>query len=163
MKNSSKIFKKHNHSNCSKQALKAFEKHCFEKNLQVTPLRKKILEYLLKDHRPLGAYEILDLLRKEGFSSTPPIAYRVLDFLIAEGFAHKIKGLNAFVACTEPGNVHSPMFMICRKCKKVAEVSGLEDQITFPQYLSDDFNIENTMVELLGVCTSCGKIESARC
>ena len=63
MKNSSKIFKKHNHSNCSKQALKAFEKHCFEKNLQVTPLRRKILEYLLKDHRPLGAYEILDLLR----------------------------------------------------------------------------------------------------
>ena len=163
MTKSSHIFKKHNHANCSKQALRKFEQHCLKKNLQVTPLRRKILEYLLRDHRPLGAYEILDLLRKEGFSSTPPIAYRVLDFLIAEGFVHKVKGLNAFIACTEPGNVHSPIFMICRKCKKVAEVSGVDDQIDLPPYVSDDFNIESTIVELLGVCTSCGKMESARC
>ena len=106
MTKSSHIFKKHNHANCSKQALKKFEQHCLKKNLQVTPLRRKILEYLLRDHRPLGAYEILDLLRKEGFSSTHQ-SYRVLDFLIAEGFVHKVKGLNAFIACTAPGNVHS--------------------------------------------------------
>ena len=163
MTKSSRIFKKHNHANCSKQTLKKFEQHCLKKNLQVTPLRRKILGYLLADHRPLGAYEMLDLLRKEGFSSTPPIAYRVLDFLIAEGFVHKVKGLNAFIACTEPGNVHSPIFMICRKCKKVAEVSGVDDQIDLPPSVSDDFDIESTIVELLGVCTSCGKMESARC
>ena len=163
MTKSARIFKKHNHANCTKQALKTFEQHCLKKNLQVTPLRRKILGYLLADHRPLGAYEILDLLRKEGFSSTPPIAYRVLDFLITEGFVHKVKGLNAFIACTDPGSVHSPIFMICRKCKKVAEVSDVDDQIDLPQYISDDFNVENTNVELLGVFTSCGKMESARC
>ena len=163
MTKSSRIFKKHNHANCTKQALKTFEQHCLKKNLQVTPLRRKILGYLLADHRPLGAYEILDLLRKEGFSSTPPIAYRVLDFLITEGFVHKVKGLNAFIACTEPGSIHSPIFMICRKCKKVAEVSGVDDQLDLPQDISADFNVENTIVELLGVCTSCGKMESARC
>ena len=38
--------------------------------------------------------------------------------------------------------------MICRKCKKVAEVSGVDDQIDLPQYISDDFNVENTIVEL---------------
>ena len=53
--------------------------------------------------------------------------------------------------------------MICRKCKKVAEVSGVDDQIELPPYVSDDFDIESTIVELLGVCTSCGKMESARC
>ena len=53
--------------------------------------------------------------------------------------------------------------MICRKCKKVAEVGDVDDQIDLPQYISDDFNVENTIVELLGVCTSCGKMESARC
>ena len=42
------------------------------------------------------------MLGKDGFSSTPLIAYRVLDFLIEQGFVHKIKKLNAFIACSHP-------------------------------------------------------------
>ena len=96
------FFNDHDHDACFGDAMEEIENHCYEKNLQFTPLRRKVFEFLLRDHKPLGAYEILDLLREEGFASTPPIAYRVLDFLMEQGFVHKIQGLNAFVACSHP-------------------------------------------------------------
>ena len=135
--------------------MKAFEKHCCENKRQCTPLRQKVLEFLLKDHRPLGAYEILELLRDAGLSSKPPIAYRVLDFLIEQGFVHKIQGLNAFVACSHPGDFHSPTFMICRKCDKVAEVEHKESGINLKKASQIDFQIEEAFIEIKGVCNSC--------
>ena len=130
-----------------------------EKELKLTPLRLKVFQLLLKDHRPLGAYQILDLLRKDGFSSTPPIAYRVLDFLIEHGFVHKIKKLNAFVACSHPGNSHSPTFMICRKCEKVAEINEKESGLNFNRAPSSEFKIEEAIIELIGICKNCTKLE----
>ncbi len=161
MKNSSQAFTKHDHSTCLNRSLRALERHLYARKLQLTPLRKKVFEYLLQDHRPIGAYEILDRLREDGFSSTPPIAYRVLDFLIAEGFAHKIKKLNAFVACTNPGNRHSPAFMICRKCKKVAEVHKGETAFDLKKVSPTDFEIEESVIELIGVCKPCNNLEAA--
>ena len=131
------------------------EKHCHKKNLQFTPLRRRVFEYLLRDHKPLGAYEILDLLREDGLASTPPIAYRVLDFLMKEGFVHKIQGLNAFVACSHPGSSHSPAFMICRKCEKVAELDEKISGINLEKSIPSDFSVEETVVEMRGICTSC--------
>lgn len=152
---SSEIFKKHDHGLCYKTSIQAFEKHCYENKLQCTPLRRKVLEFLLIDHRPLGAYDILELLRAEGLSSKPPIAYRVLDFLIEQGFVHKIQGLNAFVACSHPGDFHSPTFMICRKCDKVAEVEHKESGINLKKASQIDFQIEEAFIEIKGVCNSC--------
>ena len=131
------------------------EKHCHKKNLQFTPLRRRVFEYLLRDHKPLGAYEILDLLREDGLASTPPIAYRVLDFLMKQGFVHKIQGLNAFVACSHPGSSHSPAFMICRNCEKVAELDEKISGINLEKSIPSDFSVEETVVEMRGICTSC--------
>ena len=97
---------------------------------------------MLDDHRPIGAYHILEMLGKEGFSSTPPIAYRVLDFLIEQGFVHKIKKLNAFIACSHPGNSHSPTFMICRKCEKVAEIDEKKSGLKLDKKSLSEFNIK---------------------
>ncbi|MAI97670.1 MAG: Fur family transcriptional regulator [Rhodobacteraceae bacterium] len=135
--------------------MKSFERHCFENNLKLTPLRKKIFEFLLKEHQPRGAYEILDMLRDSGFSSAPPIAYRVLDFLIEQGFVHKIKRLNSFVACSHPGNIHSPAFMICRKCEKVAEIDEKKSGIDLKKAAPLNFQIEEAVIEVVGICTFC--------
>ena len=53
----------------------------------------------------------------------------ILDMLGEEGFVYNIKRLAAFIACTEPGNTHSPAFMIFRKCKKesVIEFIGIRN------------------------------------
>ena len=103
-------FKQHNHGDCLENAINTAEEYCIKNNLNLTPIRKKVLELLLHEHRALGAYAILAMLREQGFSNQPPVAYRALDFLVEHGFAHKIEKLNAFVACSLPGANHSPAF-----------------------------------------------------
>jgi Fur family zinc uptake transcriptional regulator len=152
-------FEKHDHRACVDAALSAADARCAEEGLRLTPVRRKALELLLREHRALGAYAVLDLLREAGFGSQPPVAYRALDFLVEHGFAHKIERLNAFVACTHPGQSHSPAFMICRLCDAVAEA-----QSTAPAKgaLGDaaraaGFQIERTVVEAEGVCPACAE------
>ena len=159
----SKSIKDHNHELCYKFSIKAFKKNCHEKKLKLTPLRLKVFELLLKDHRPIGAYQILDMLAKEGFSSTPPIAYRVLDFLIEQGFAHKIKRFNAFIACSHPGSKHSPTFMICRKCDKVAEMCEKDSSLKIDKKSLSEFHIEESIIEIIGICKSCNQLETIKC
>ena len=92
-------FSRHDHSACVNDTIAAAEARCNAEGLRFTPVRRKVLEILLQEHRALGAYIILDKLREDGFGSQPPVAYRALDFLVANGFAHKIERLNAFIAC----------------------------------------------------------------
>ena len=146
-------------ANCS-ISMNAFKKHCHENNFKLTPLRLKVFELLLKDHRPIGAYQILEMLGKDGFSSTPPIAYRVLDFLIEQGFVHKIKKLNAFIACSHPGNSHSPTFMICRKCEKVAEIDEKKSGLKLDKKSLSEFKIEESIIEIIGICKKCISLEA---
>ncbi len=149
-------FQEHDHQSCVHDALAAVEACCAADGLRLTPVRRTVLELLLKEHRALGAYEILDLLGAAGFGSQPPVAYRALDFLAEHGFAHKIERLNAFVACSHPGEDHSPAFMICRLCDAVAEAHATPNKGTLGDVArATGFQIERTVVEAEGVCPSC--------
>ncbi len=149
-------FQKHDHSACVDQALAATEERCKADGLRLTPVRRKVLDLLLREHRALGAYAILDLLRDAGFGSQPPVAYRALDFLVDHGFVHKIERLNAFVACVHPGESHSPAFMICRLCDTVAEAQATPTKGALGAAAkAAGFQIERTVVEAEGVCPTC--------
>lgn len=149
-------FQKHDHSHCVDQALAAAEARCATAGLRLTPVRRKVLELLLREHRALGAYAILDLLRDAGFGSQPPVAYRALDFLVDNGFVHKIERLNAFVACAHPGQSHSPAFMICRMCDAVAEAHSTPAKGALGAAAkAAGFQIERTVVEAEGICPDC--------
>ena len=149
-------FETHDHQNCVDQALQSAEDHCAEAGLRLTPVRRKVLELLLQQHRALGAYAILDMLRDAGFGSQPPVAYRALDFLSEHGFVHKIERLNAFVACAHPGETHSPAFMICRVCDAVAEAHSTPAKGALGEAArAAGFQIEKTVVEAEGVCPDC--------
>ncbi|MEP1496019.1 MAG: transcriptional repressor, partial [Pseudophaeobacter sp.] len=83
---------------------------------------------------------------------------RALDFLVTNGFAHKIERLNAFIACTHPGEDHAPVFMICRLCKSVAEAQTIPTKGQLGQAARDaGFQIERTVVEAEGLCPKCQK------
>ncbi len=149
-------FEKHDHKACVAQALAAADARCSAEGLRLTPVRRKVLELLLQEHRALGAYAILDLLRDAGFGSQPPVAYRALDFLAEHGFVHKIERLNAFVACAHPGKTHSPAFMICRLCDAVAEAQSTPAKGALGDAArAAGFQIEKTVVEAEGVCPAC--------
>lgn len=149
-------FARHDHSACVGDTLAAAEARCAAEGLRFTPVRRRVLEILLQDHRALGAYVILDQLRVGGFGSQPPVVYRALDFLVANGLAHKIERLNAFIACTHPSHTHSPAFLICRLCDSVAETQSSPAKGTLGDAAkATGFQIERTVVEAEGVCPSC--------
>lgn len=149
-------FEQHDHAACVGTGLAAAEARCAAEGLRLTPVRRKVLEILLQEHRALGAYAILDRLREAGFGSQPPVAYRALDFLAEHGFVHKIERLNAFVACAHPGTSHMPAFMICRLCEAVAETRSTPARGSLGEAArAAGFQIERTVVEAEGVCPKC--------
>jgi len=149
-------FEKHDHTHCIADGVEAVATACQARGLQLTPVRRRVQEILLSEHRAMGAYEILDTLRAEGLGSQPPVVYRALDFLVKHGFAHKVERLNAFTACNHPGESHTPAFLICRQCGAVVEAAAepakgalgaAADQV--------GFEIEQTVVEAEGLCPAC--------
>ena len=108
-------FETHDHGACVDDAMAAAEARCAASDLRLTPIRRRVLELLLAEHRALGAYDILGHLSAEGLGAQPPVAYRALDFLVKAGLAHRIEALNAYIACSHVGADHTPAFLICRK------------------------------------------------
>lgn len=149
-------FEHHDHTDCIETSLEAVENQCRAKGLRLTPVRRRVLEILLAEHRAMGAYDILDRLREEGLGSQPPIAYRALDFLVKHRFVHKIERLNAFIACGHLGERHAPAFLICRSCDTVAEAhTDLAQGRLGDVARAAGFVIERTVVEAEGLCPKC--------
>lgn len=155
-------FARHNHAACVSDGLIAAESRCAEDGLRFTPVRRKVLEILLQEHRALGAYVILDRLREDGFGSQPPVAYRALEFLVKHGLAHKIERLNAFIACAHPDEDHAPSFMICRLCDSVAEAQSTPNRSALSDAArATGFKIERTVIEAEGLCPGCADKEDS--
>lgn len=148
-------FEPHNHGDCIDTALAATEAQCAAERLHLTPIRRRVLEILLQHHRALGAYEILEVLRREGQKAQPPLAYRALDFLVTHGFAHRVERLNAFVACSVPGQRHSPVLLICRNCAAVAETPADAAGALGRAATGAGFAVETTVLEAQGLCRHC--------
>ncbi len=148
-------FASHDHSGCIASAVDAVEAICAERGLRLTAPRRRVLEILLEQHRAMGAYDVLARIAAEGSKAHPPVAYRALDFLVAHGFAHRIEGINAFVACPCPQRRHRPAFMICRTCRAVAEADAPEAAVLGTSADELGFRIERTTVEAEGLCPSC--------
>jgi len=153
---SAKVFRAHDHGECSRSLMGAAQTLCAERGLRLTPVRQKVLELLLKSHAPLGAYAILSELADSGFSAQPPVAYRALDFLVENGLAHRLEKINAFVACNRPGEGHAPVFMICSDCGQVAETSEERRRSPLDRTArAIGFDIQHMVVEAQGVCAGC--------
>ena len=149
-------FEHHDHKSCISDGLSAVDAYCAENGLQFTAVRRRVLEILLQEHRAMGAYDILDMLRAEQLGSQPPVAYRALDFLVRHGFAHKIERLNAFIACAHPGHDHTPAFLICRACDAVAEAHAEPTRGMLGRAAYDTgFAVEQAVVEAVGLCPTC--------
>lgn len=149
-------FEKHNHAACADGTIAMAEAYCSANRLQFTPTRRRVLEFLLEEHKALGAYNILQRLAREGRAAQPSVAYRALDFLQRHGFVHKVERLNAYIACVHPLEMHAPAFMICRECHCVAEAAAWPVKTALGEAArAAGFRIEQTVVEAEGLCPNC--------
>lgn len=155
-------FENHDHQTCVRDLVAIAEAQCAERQLKLTPIRRRVLEILLERHQAMGAYDVLARLQAEGLGAHPPVAYRALEFLVANGFAHKLECLNAFVACAHPETTHRPAFLICRACMAVAEADAndVADALDGAAAAAG-FQIEATAVEAEGVCPACQEPKTA--
>lgn len=151
-----KAFEAHDHRRCAGSALAHAERLARENGLRFTPVRRRALEILLEEHRAVGAYELLERLSAEGFGAQPPVAYRALDFLVEHGLAHRIRRLNAYAACANPGEAHSPAFFICDDCGSVAEAPESAIRNATEAAAGDlGFTVRRVCVEVVGLCPAC--------
>lgn len=153
----------HDHAVCADDAIAAAEAICRERSEKLTPLRRRVLELVWRSHAPVGAYDLLAALRKDGRSGAPPTVYRALDFLLEQGFVHRVQTLNAFVGCSHPGAAHAGQFLICKSCRSAAEL----DDPSVVRAVADGarrlgFAVESQTIEIAGLCPACQAAESAR-
>ncbi|MCL4187510.1 MAG: transcriptional repressor [Rhodobacteraceae bacterium] len=149
-------FADHDHAACSAAGLAQAEALCAAQGARLTPVRRRTLEILLEAHRALGAYEVLERLRSDGFGGQPPVAYRALEFLEAMGLVHRIRRLNAFAACMRPGEAHQALFLICRRCEALAEAPGGRVRAAVEAAAAETgFAVERASLEATGLCPAC--------
>lgn len=149
-------FQPHDHAACIAQTVAAAEEKCQLERSRLTETRRKVLDLLLEEHRPMGAYAILEKLRNRGQRAQPPVAYRALDFLIENGLAHRIESLNSYVACSDPTRCSAPTFFICQQCARIAETHSTEAQSAQQKAAEGmGFVVEKTLREATGTCSLC--------
>jgi Fur family zinc uptake transcriptional regulator len=146
----------HDHNHCLVGALDRAAALCEERGVRLTPLRRRVLELVWGGHKPLGAYEILHILKAERHGAAPPTVYRALEFLLGQGLVHRIESLNSFVGCPHPANPHGGQFLICRSCGSAAELNDSRiDEAIKKSAARVGFAVARPMIEVLGLCPHC--------
>ena len=152
----------HDHTHCVSRTLKEADRVCAERGLQLTPIRRRVLEIVSQRHAPVGAYDILGALKKGEGALAPPTVYRALEFLIEAGLVHRIDTLNAFITCDCPGESHAGQLLVCRSCSRVTEL----DDPTIARLVAQrakaaGFGADSLSVEIKGVCGDCSRTSTA--
>ena len=146
----------HDHTRCTADALAHAELICVERGERLTPIRRQVLEVLLSNHKPLGAYEIIERAGKSP-RPAPITVYRALNFLREQGLVHRIESRNAFVACV---NNHASedlvVFLICDRCGDVGEApsAAVADQLKAAARAAG-FTPKAPVIEISGICANC--------
>ena len=149
------IDRDHDHRDCIAQALSNAETLCQQRQQRLTAIRRRVLELVWRQHKPIGAYEVLDLLQQDG-RTAPPTVYRALDFLQQLGLVHRIASLNAYVGCVAPGEPHDGQFLICETCHALAELDAPAITGAIAESAADSgFEPRRHTVEIMGLCPNC--------
>ncbi len=146
----------HDHDACIDVALRNADELCNARGLNLTPVRRRVLEIVWRAHEPIGAYQILAELAKERDKAAPPTVYRALEFLIDAGLVHRIDSLNAFIGCDTPLQAHVAQFFVCRECHRALEiVDSAIGRALAARARELGFRIEPATLEVKGVCERC--------
>ena len=123
---------------------------------RMTPVRRQVLELILRADQPIKAYALLARLEEERGKLGPPTIYRALDFLLAHRLVHKVETSNAFVACSDVEHSHQSQFMICEDCGATEEIRD-DNIVETLRRLGEGrgFAVERQVIEARGRCPAC--------
>ena len=140
------------------------ESGCRKQGVQLTPLRRRVLDILSASGAPLGAYAILEeMSRREGKRVAPPTVYRTLDFFLEHGFVHKIESLNVYAPCKHLDHAHHGMLLICETCGRSEEVEDASVMAVIAATAGTaGFTPRRVMTEAQGLCRSCAEARPRR-
>ena len=136
---------------------------CEGRGVQMTALRRRVLELLWASGGPTSAYQLIEAIKlRDSRPVGPPTVYRALHFLMAQGLVSRIESLNAYVPCAHPERDHDCLFFICSGCRASVE---LEDP-RIGGLLAEDaaglgFVATRRTVEVEGMCARCAEAGAA--
>ena len=130
---------------------------CEQQGRRLTPLRRQVLEQLLRQNgRSLKAYELLDGMREIHPGSAPPTIYRALDFLVEAGLIHRLDAVNAWMACHDAGGAPHDLLVVCTHCGAVAEISDPAMSARLAERVAlTGFKPTSHETEIRALCTVC--------
>jgi Fur family transcriptional regulator, zinc uptake regulator len=131
---------------------------CRRDEISLTPGRRRILEILAREGRPLGAYELIDRVADVTGKRPAPISiYRALDFLLENGLIHRLASRNAYLACGHGHAAQEPIvFLICEVCGAVAESTSPAIRRALGELAAEArFSPRAQVMELAGRCQAC--------
>ncbi len=132
------------------------ESLCRSRGKRLTPIRRKVLEILLRQQRSLKAYELLEEIRPAQAGAAPPTVYRALDFLVEEGLIHRLDAINAWTACLDAAGTPHDLLVICTGCGAVAELSDPALSLQLAQKVAQaGFTLSTHETELRALCRQC--------
>jgi Fur family zinc uptake transcriptional regulator len=147
----------HDHTQCVADTLTHAEEACDRSGRRLTPLRRRVLEALAASHTPVGAYDIVEQLKRTRDAAPAMSVYRALDFLVSEGLAHRIESRNAFLACNRGHDSDEVVvFLLCERCGTGAEVkSDAVGRDLARAAGAVGFEAHAPVLEIRGLCKSC--------
>ncbi|POP47618.1 transcriptional repressor [Superficieibacter electus] len=122
-----------------------------------TPLRQLVylFVYRAKD-QGIGAYQILDMMKRHNPQAQPATIYRSLNFLLETRLIIKIESKSKFIVKKESINEKTSIYMVCSDCGSVKEISDS----TFKDILKkitdkSGYMIKNDHIEMSVICPHC--------
>lgn len=131
---------------------------CRRTGIALTPGRRRILEILAREGRPLGAYELIERVAQATGKRPAPISiYRALDFLLENGLVHRLASCNTFLACGHGHEAQEPIvFLICERCGEVVEATSDSMRGALAALTaSAKFSPRAQVMEVAGRCEAC--------
>ena len=151
----------HNHETCRDKAVQTADRLCLERGVQLTSIRRKVLELIWASHRAVKAYDLLDQMKPLQQSAKPATVYRALDFLLEQGLIHRVESLNAFIGCSCSERQHEQLLLICVQCHEVEERPGKMVMEAVSKELEQaGFTVHRKAIEIQGICKSCGQFKA---
>ncbi|MBT3071652.1 transcriptional repressor [Rhodomicrobium sp. Az07] len=155
----------HDHCVCLNTALGRAKARCLEQGIKWTALREQVFLEVATSHKPVSAYDLIDVLAKSGKRVAPVSIYRILEVLQSAGLVHRLESRNAFFACMADHECAAhTITLVCEDCDRVIEAAAPDAYRAIAAATqATGFMIRRTVVEVSGLCDECARRRAATC